>query len=833
MARSKSSRPAREPTFADAQKWWSKMRRPVTFPGVPGHPFQPAALWNTGLLFWPVPRNFTPDGPRHTGPPALMGELAGYETDALHVEFAFGRSMHVPDRKDNTAGDVSQELLDGRMPVIIHRLTRGGLAWTCTVFCRIADGPVSRTGDEVLLTEVQWTAKNTTARRQTAALSAHLAAPHVVLGYKVAMQDRAAPYQRALTWEAPLLTDDRGRARLAAVASGGQIAFHAELPPEALRLARQPLAKWGIHRDVLTFSAPVAAGRSVSLRLLIPYFAAEPQALTGALGLRAGGALAGARAYWKKTFDAAGRIETPEPIVNDSADAYLYHAMIATGRRPRSAQWILKTSPNNYEGLWGAHAAIAAFSMDLRGVHDGSRPVFDGFLANQGPAPVTLTGMWGRTPAGATEGFSAHPGFLGNLEGHMAILWAFYHGWTMWAIGQHARLTGDWAWLRKHADRLALACEWIADQRRRTKRKGRSGRKVLSYGLLPASNAFDWGFGHMFWSDAHTYRGLAEAADVLRRIGHARAGEFAAEADAYRRDIVEAVTRCRDAAPRVLLDDGTKIPFVPMSVEMRNYFAPDWTYVACGPLNLAWAGVVPADHDLMNQTLAFLDAGRPLGRYLRDKKEYEGWDWAPRTPADRDFNPATRPRKGRARFWRHKMTYEPGWIPQAFAFMARDEMPNLLEHFYSLISNGGQHVEIRSPIEQRDGVAWTQPGDANLLWLVRSFLLRELSDRLILAGSTPRAWLADGRRIAVDRMPTHFGPVSYQLESRVGHGTIRGTFGFAFRTAPERILLRLRHPDGLLPSQVRINGVLSGAADGEWVRLPATCRNLEVKYARD
>jgi hypothetical protein len=807
------------------------MQRPVTFCGVPGHPFQPAVLWNAGLLFCPVPRCYSPSGVKLAETPGLMRELEGREADALHVEFSIGATFHVPDRSDNTGRQVQQRLDEGRLPIVLSRTAPDGVEWECIAFCRLGKGRAAGTGEEDLLTEVRWTARNTTRRRLSAQLGCHLGAPHVALGYKVKLSERSLPYMRRLRLEGQLLLDDRAKARLAAVVEGGgQIAFHQQLSEQALEKAETPLAELGLATDVLVFRARLDAGQSASVRLVIPYFAVEPAVLKSALRTHFDAALTRTRAYWRRELTGAGGLQTPEPVVDQSFDAYLCQAMIATGRRPRSGHWILKTSPSNYEGLWGAHSAIAAFSMDLRGKHAWSRRVLEAFLANQGPMPESILHLFGDRPAGESEGFSAHPGFLGNLEGHMAVLWAFYHGWIMWAIGEHARLTNDWDWLKSHAGKLALACEWVAHQRRRTKRRDDRAERVLAYGLLPAANAFDWGFGHMFWSDAHTYRGLKEIADCLCRIGHPRGEEFRTEAETYREDIIAAVTRCRDSAPQVPLDDGTTIPFVPMSVEMRDYFTPDWTYAACGPLNLAWAGVVPADHELTEQTLAFLDAGRPLGEWDAKNEKYRGWDWAAQVPADEDFLEATRPNEGRARLWRHKMTYEPGWIPQAFVFMERDDIGAFLEHFYSLISNGGQHVEIRSPVEQRDGVPWTQPGQANLMWLMRDMLVRENGETLILAGTCPRHWLANGEAVAVNRLLTRFGRVSFRLESRVGRGVVLGDFRLRLRRRPKRILLRVRHPEGRIPRSVAINDGPRSTVESEWIPLPAGCRRLEVRY---
>jgi len=834
MACSLSASP-REPSFDEAQAWWSKMRRPVTFTGVPGHPCQATVLWNTGLLFSPLlyARPLDSLALRFSGPPGLMRELEGHELDALQIEFSFGQAFHFPDRMDGTTAEVRQELHDGRMPVVLSHLQHDRVQWTCSAFCRLARGHQAKSGNEDLLTEVRWSAHNPTSAPLPAQLACHLAAPHVTLGYKVALNEQALPYQRVLHWEAPVLLDDRGKARLAAAAEGlAEVAFHRSLPEETLRQSECPLAEWRLAQDVLVFRGEVPPGEHVSMRLIIPFFAVEPRALERAAAITFDQALRRVQGYWRREFARGGSIHTPEEVVNDCFDAYLSQAMLAAGRKPRSGHWILKTSPNNYEGLWGAHASIAAFSLDLRGKHSLSRGVYETFLASQGPVPDSILDLFGERSVGKSEGFSSHPGFLGNIEGFMAVLWAFYHGWTMWAIGEHARLSNDWSWFRQHVDKLVLACEWIAEQRKRTKLRDASGEKVLSYGLLPAANAFDWGFGHMFWSDAHTYRGLREIAQCLERTGHPRAPEFLSEAEQYRDDIIASVTRCREASPPVPLEDGSSIPFVPMSVEMRDYFAPDWTYVACGPLHLAWAGVVPCDHELIEQTLAFLEAGRPLGRWDGERQNYQGWDWAPRTPVDEDFSEATRPAQGRCFFWRHKMTYEPGWIPQAFVFMGRDDMPALLEHFYSLISNGGQHAHLRSPVEQRDGVAWTQPGQASLLWLMRDMLVREEGGRLLLAPSCPRAWLAPRKRIAARGLPTHFGPVTYHVEAHLNQPKVMGRVLLdELRQTPEAVLLRLRRPDGALPRVVTINGQLTGQRESEWVTLPVGESLVEVQYA--
>ena len=75
---------------------------------------------------------------------------------------------------------------------------------------------------------------------------------------------------------------------------------------------------------------------------------------------------------------------------------------------------------------------------------------------------------------------------------------------------------------------------------------------------------------------------------------------------------------------------------------------------------------------------------------------------------------------------------------------------------------------------------------------------------LQLAFATPRAWLTDGKTIAVEQAPTSFGPVSYSI-ARVG-GTVQGTIDVPARPAPASLELRLRLPVGEHLGSVRING---------------------------
>ncbi|HSJ94335.1 MAG TPA: hypothetical protein VK896_09910, partial [Gaiellaceae bacterium] len=84
--------------------------------------------------------------------------------------------------------------------------------------------------------------------------------------------------------------------------------------------------------------------------------------------------------------------------------------------------------------------------------------------------------------------------------------------------------------------------------------------------------------------------------------------------------------------------------------------------------------------------------------------------------------------------------------------------------------------------------------NATFLETLRLVLAHETRAGLDLAFSTPRAWLAAGKRIAVSDLPTSFGPISYSIEA--GERTLHIRVVVPSRTPPARLRLRLRLPPG-------------------------------------
>lgn len=151
----------------------------------------------------------------------------------------------------------------------------------------------------------------------------------------------------------------------------------------------------------------------------------------------------------------------------------------------------------------------------------------------------------------------------------------------------------------------------------------------------------------------------------------------------------------------------------------------------------------------------------------------------------------------------------PVYALNASRFLADEDRPGQLDlTLYGLLAAGmspGTHVSgeavsvlpVRGAWERSMFMPPNTGANASFLGTLRELLVHERRrpdgsvSGLDLAFSTPTAWLADGRRIAVRRAPTSLGPVSFSL---VRHG--RRIDGRLLLPAAAHARLRLRLPPG-------------------------------------
>ncbi len=101
--------------------------------------------------------------------------------------------------------------------------------------------------------------------------------------------------------------------------------------------------------------------------------------------------------------------------------------------------------------------------------------------------------------------------------------------------------------------------------------------------------------------------------------------------------------------------------------------------------------------------------------------------------------------------------------------------------------------------------------NSNFLQTLRYLLVQDYDmnddgkpETLRLLFGTPRAWLADGKEIKVANAPTAFGKVSVSAKSNLGNGEVTAEVDLP-PGKPEKILLRLRLPDGNRLASAMVN----------------------------
>jgi len=806
-------------TFEQARKCWRPMTRAVQHVGVPGYQFQAGVLWDGSLVFGPL---------EFLKLDVMRREIAPLGGHFLHVSVGYGQPMRFADRQGTGRAGVLRWLEDGRLPMPHVETRDGELAWHETVFAHLlgkAPGEGMRPAeDDMLVVHVLFQVHNTGRARRTGHLWVHFGdTSQVQFGYKCQQKDVAPAI--AHRYAAPYgIVDGRVRYVLPAP-SKGSLRWHDQVsPPEGVRNVPERVIQWEV---------PLAAGEEALLRLVIPYGLVEQRIGERLAELDSDALREEVRQFWKRLQYGPGRIATPDLFVNDYLVAVAGQMSQQVAYRQRSTKvWMYKTSPNHYEGYWPCNAAKALPTFDLRGLTGLSRPVLQSFVDCQTDDVRGMDrGALGRDDKLQSEGYARIHGFLGNFGEWTANPLLLSHGLAMWALASHYRITRDRQWLGEGPGSplgaMLAGFDWVAQQRRRTMREV-DGRKVPHWGLLPAASAHDWLAGNTIFNDAFCIYGMIEVVRLLREIEHPRAEEMARELNDYRACLRARYVEARDRARPLPLADGTTIPFVPRIVQELDWALPDWTYTGYGPLRAgAWGALDPHD-PLVDEALAFLEAGLPHGAgrsILREWGAYAG------DTADRNFADVCDSAGERHFLWRHYVEYETMWPIGGILFLERDDLPRFFEWLFHNLASVLHH-DFRVGVESLDGVPSCAPGDGERWQTIRRMFVNERGgydgsqQELFLLQAIPRSWLEPGYRMAVQDMATYFGG-KIDLAAAVAADGNSVTVDLELRdlaVTPKDIRMRLRSGDGRPLVSATVAGNPVQVLDGDVIRLPLLAR---------
>ncbi|MBS1851603.1 MAG: hypothetical protein JST79_11860 [Acidobacteria bacterium] len=808
---------AHEWTLEEAQRSWLSMRRPVQHVGIPGYEFQAGVLWNGALVFGPLKAA--------RSNPGMMKELELLGNNLLHVSVGYGSPAKFVDRVGNRDAAITRGLEDGYLPIPHIQTKDGVLIWRQRFFAHLmqrsfTEGMQPRE-DDLLIVQVRFSVQNTSKEKTLGHLWLHMGdTSQVEFGYKAGQGNElgqsiehsfASPYGLAGN-EVRYVVPPPER---------GTVHWHQEIdPPQGMQSRPQRVLEW---------SVPLGPGEETDLMLTVPYKPVNQVVAQKLTDLNKDELFRAACAFWKSVVEGPTSIETPNAFLNDYTKAVAGQMAQQIGYRHKARVWMYKTSPNHYEMYWPCNAAKALPTLDLRGLTHYSRPVLKSFIDTQTEDFGKLTRQdMGEGALIPGEGFSRRPGFLGNFGDWTANTLLLSHGTELWALAAHYRITRDRAWLGEGPgsplQAILDACDWMAVQRRRTMRE-ENGKKVAHWGLLPAASAHDWLSGNTIFNDAFCIFGHIEAVRLLREIQHSRADELAQELNAYRSCLRERYREARDKSRPLPLPGGATLPYVPRDVYELDWAKTDWTYTGYGPLRAgAWGALDPQD-ELVDQSLAFLEAGMPKGEGTYLKLAHNSYG---QPTADENFADVNAPTADRHFLWKHYVEYETMWPIGYDLFLQRDDLPRFFEwfsHNFSMVL----HKEFRVGVESIDGVPSCAPGEGERWRAIRNMFVNERGgydgsqQSLWLLQAIPQVWLKPGGRFGVKEMGTHFGGhVDLEVEVDPSGNQLRVAARLNLAILPTEIRLRLRPGNSRQKlSSVQINGRQTAILDRNTVRLPA------------
>jgi hypothetical protein len=647
---------------------------PMTEPGTPMTGFLAAPTDQLAVPGMLAAAEITPEGDLYTG-------WAEYE-------LRFGERLRMWNQPTRTLPDPGVGELQGT-------LSDGPVRYTQTLFA------VAVSGRPVAYETVSAVNESAAPREARVAMAVAYTRGRETVGVH-GIATGVYRYERPATAARPGLYEQPGQAFSPAFSYG---TAGRDLDRSGLLLARGPAAAsrplasslartLTATHDARLFSVRLRAGGGVSLTWQIPLEPPPADARSDREldAVPASSARAQLMRTWRQEEAGMMRIEVPEAKVDASYRAAI--AEILESRYDSAAGWVQATNRLQYQAFWIRDAAMEVHALDLAGLH--------------AQAAQDLAFM---------DGFQEPDGLFISRSGQYDGL-----GQALWALDQHAQLTGSRSYAAAQLGRMRAAIGWLT-----------AASAADPLGLLPVGDPQDdeLAVGHITGDDLWAAAGLRSAIADARLAGdEALAREWQAVDDRFEASLDAALASAVASTGHILpvLDE-------PGGQDWGNYYAayPVQVLAADSPAvsaTMAWA------REHMSQGLATYDDGESLHDYL-GFAVFE---------TELEAGQPSRALAGLYAELAHTTSTDEGWEWDVAPYGYRGSTVDMSPH-------------------------GTFAGD--YVALLRNLLLSETADGGVglLGGASP-AWLAPGQHISVSDAPTEHGEISFAERSSAAGETL-------------------------------------------------------------
>lgn len=531
-------------------------------------------------------------------------------------------------------------------------------------------------------------------------------------------------------------------------------------------------------RDRLSFELSLNPGEEKELHLRIPHRSLRKQDINLLSNPSFDEVLVQLNTFWDETLGRGMRINVPEEIINKAYKTWHINNFLLV--REQNNKWshsyMTIDAPFIYESVYGYAASMYLNTLTTGGYWEEAKKAAGMFIRLQRPD--------------------------GALSGDIAIV-PHQHGSILYTISEIYRKGRDDKWFRTIAPDLIKACDWIINERGKSKEMI-NGSRPVTFGMLPEYRYCEditTGVSHAqeYLGNSWCWAGLDEAATALGELG----GEFdkesrrlKEEANLYRADILISMDKSvikQDELSFLPMVMTNKEPFANLQQSMRAHY-----YNILAPRMLE-SEIFERNNERIHWIPGFLE--KRGGVIL-----------------------------GIARFGAGPWAIDPHFIGgYGITNLRLDRIDKFLLTYYGLVSYGMSRelysTQETSNILTGNGREWSslrQPhlhSTSQLIRLTNMMLIKEENEEVWLAWGVPRCWLEDGKEIKVEKAQTCFGAFNYKIESHVSDGFIKTELSASVTNQPSVIKLKLRHPAQKKIRKVEVNGEVWNDFEEEIINL--------------